>query len=287
MNIAHLILAHNNPQQLLRLVNRLQHKDADFYIHIDKKTDITPFLSIGQQKNVTLLRNRIAIKWGAYSMIEATLSGFEAILQAHKNYGYINLLSGNDYPLVTTQALHTFFAKHPNKAFTEFYAIDSVWTEAVPRLTKYYFTNYNFKGSVLLETVVNKVMPPRKMPNQLVPVGRSQWFTITLQHVQYIVDYLNKNKHVQRFFAHTWGSDEIVIQTILFNSPYKKDMVNNNLRYIDWSDGNASPKTFTYTDAATLLKSQKLFARKFDLNTDAQILNLLDKEANQYVNIVI
>ena len=34
MKIAHLILTHNNPLQLERLVKRLRHNDADIYIYI-------------------------------------------------------------------------------------------------------------------------------------------------------------------------------------------------------------------------------------------------------------
>jgi len=82
---------------------------------------------------------------------------------------------------------------------------------------------------------------------------------------------LQKNKNVKRFFQFTWGSDEIIFQTILYNSIYREDMVNDNLRYIDWSAGQASPKTFTIEDAPTLLNSGKLFARKFNQNTDNTI----------------
>jgi hypothetical protein len=36
MKLAHLILAHNQPKQLERLLKRLQHNNADIYIHLDK-----------------------------------------------------------------------------------------------------------------------------------------------------------------------------------------------------------------------------------------------------------
>jgi len=38
------MLVHANPSQLQRLINRLAHPDADFYIHVDLKADISPFL---------------------------------------------------------------------------------------------------------------------------------------------------------------------------------------------------------------------------------------------------
>ena len=44
MKYAYLILAHNNPQQLERMLNMLQDPAAEFYIHVDKKSDIRTFV---------------------------------------------------------------------------------------------------------------------------------------------------------------------------------------------------------------------------------------------------
>ncbi len=276
MKIAHLILTHANPLQLKRLIQRLAHTDADFYIHVDLKTDINPFLSISSE-NIKFIEKRIGVHWGAYSIVQATVNSFEEILKADKKYDYINLLSGQDYPLKSTVAIHQFFENNPGKAFMHTLSVANEWQEAIPRLTKYHLSNYHFAGKHAVEKWLNILLPSRKMPNNLVPVGRSQWFTITAEHAQYIVTYLHENKNVRRFFELTWGSDEIVFQTILFNSIYQKDMVNDNLRYIDWSEGKASPKTFTIVDLPILLNSGKLFARKFNESVDVAILDEFDK----------
>ncbi|WP_435357019.1 beta-1,6-N-acetylglucosaminyltransferase [Emticicia sp. SJ17W-69] len=276
MKIAHLILTHANPLQLKRLIQRLAHPNADFYIHVDLKTDIKPFISINSE-NIKFIKNRISVHWGAYSIVQATVNSFEEILNSNHKYDYINLLSGQDYPIKSTAAIHHFFENNPGKAFMHTLSVADEWQEAIPRLTKYHLCNYHFAGKHLVEKYLNILLPSRKMPNDLVPVGRSQWFTITGEHAQYIVAYLQENKNVRRFFELTWGSDEIVFQTILFNSIYQKDMINDNLRYIDWSEGKASPKTFTMADLSTLLHSGKLFARKFNANVDAAIFDELDK----------
>lgn len=277
MRIAHLILTHANPVQLERLINRLTHPDADFYIHVDLKADISPFLFL-TSKQVKLITNRVGVYWGAYSIVQATVNSFEEILASSVKYDYINLLSGQDYPLRSTEEIHTFFEQNPNKAFMHTLSVATEWQEAIPRVKKYHLSNYQFSGRHLLEKYMNMILPKRKMPNNLIPVGRSQWFTITSEHVEYIITYLQQNKKVKRFFELTWGSDEIVFQTILFNSPYQKNMINDNLRYIDWSEGNASPKTFTINDLPNLLNSGKLFARKFNPIVDEDVLNALDME---------
>ena len=135
----------------------------------------------------------------------------------------------------------------------------------------------NFPGKHKVLGMINKLAPKRKMPLNLVPVGRSQWFTITPACAGYIVDYVRQHKQVERFFKMSWAPDEMIFQTILYNSPWKKDMVNDNLVYVDWSNGGASPKVLTMADADALDRSAKLFARKFNPEIDTEILDHLDK----------
>ncbi len=276
MRSAYLILVHNQPQQLKRLIEKLTCPAVDFYVHVDRKTNAEEFTQSIQLPNVFFIKKREKVYWGAYSIVQATVNGFEEIIQSGINYNYISLLSGQDYPMQSNASIEAFFKLNPDKAFMEFYSVEDVWKEAVPRLRKYYLTNYPFIGSTRIEMIINKFLPSRKTPGNLVVVGRSQWFSITLEHVKYIVHFLKTNKRITRYFRFTWGNDEFVFQTILFNSSFKEQMVNNNLRYIDWSEGAPSPKTFTIADAEQLLQSDKLFARKFNQDVDTEILNLLD-----------
>jgi hypothetical protein len=275
--IAHLILVHNNPIQLARLINRLQHPDADIYIHVDGKANAGQFLFLAQTPQVYLIKSRVKVYWGSYSIVQATVNSFAEILQTNRNYNYINLLSGNDYPIKSTRQIHEFFDHHPGKIFMEYVTTDSDWWQKIKtRVTKYHLTDFHFPGCYYAQTLLNKVLKNRKMPSSLVFVGRSQWLTITPQSAQYVVNYLRDNPHIRRFFRFTWGSDEIAIQTILYNSAFKDQIENNNYRYIDWSEEKASPKTLTMADADTLINSPCLYARKFDLSASPEIFNYLD-----------
>ena len=276
MKIAHLILTYANPVQLKRLIDSLAHPDADFYVHVDLKTDIEPFLPLANS-HVFFVNNRVKVYWGAYSIVQATVNSFYEILASRKKYDYVNLLSGQDYALKSADTIHEFFGRQTGKAFMDALLIDTEWREALPRLRKYHFVNYHFSGRYVLEKTLNLFAPARKMPNNLIPVGRSQWFTMSLKHIRFIVEYLQKHPEVQKFFELTWGADEIIFQTILYNSQYRDDIVNDNLRYIDWSEGKASPKTFTMDDFQPLMDSGKLFARKFSLKESAELLDELDK----------
>ena len=46
----------------------------------------------------------------------------------------------------------------------EYYSVTNEWTEAVPRLTEYHLTNYNFPGKYLVQKWMNKLLPARRMP---------------------------------------------------------------------------------------------------------------------------
>lgn len=278
MKIAHLILAHSDPQQLGRLIDRLQHKDAFFFVHIDKKTAIEPFTFLAAKQQVYLLENRVDVQWGAYSIVQATTNGFREIVDSGLKIGYVNLLSGADYPLKRTEEIHQFFETNKGQLFMEFYSVANEWKEAIPRLTEYHLTNYSFPGKYHVQRWLNRLTPVRKMPDKLVAVGRSQWFSIPTEAVRYILDYLKSHPKVERFFKLTWAPDEIIFQTILFNSKWKEKMVNNNLRYIVWGQGKASPDTFTEKHASELFASEALFARKFAMLKHPEILDALDRK---------
>jgi hypothetical protein len=276
MKIAHIILAHAQPGQLQRLIKKLSHPDADCYIHIDAKSNVMEFAPLQNMSNVHFIQKRVKVAWGSYSMVQATLNAFEQIIASGIQYDYINLLSGQDYPLNEASFIHQYFALHSGKQFMEFYSIYDTWHEAIPRIAQYHLINYNVPGKYKLGQVINKLMPVRRMPNGLEPVGRSQWFTITLPAVKYIVSYLQDYPKVIRFFKLTWAPDEFIFQTILYNSDFKQDMVNDNLRYIDWSEAKPSPKTLTLADSPALEQSECLFARKINLDTDKALADAID-----------
>jgi hypothetical protein len=279
MKLAHFILAHNKPEQLSRLVSRLAHPDVFIFIHVDKKADIKNFEELlVQSKNVIFITKRIDIIWGSYRMVEATIEGFKEILEYPVQFDYINILSGQDYPLQKPISFLQFLQENPGKAFmhTEDMALE--WKEAVPRISRYHFVNLKVPGKYQIEKYVNKVMPTRKIPGGLIGVGRSQWFAFTPAHARYCIDALQKHPLLRRFFKFTWGADEFVFQTLLYNSLFRDDMVNNNYRYVDWSEGNPNPKTLGILDFELITQAKAFFARKFDQDIDSIVLDKIDKQ---------
>jgi len=279
MKLAHLILAHNNPLQLERLVKRLNHADADVYIHLDAKADVASYDHIKGLPGTFFVTKRVNVAWGEYSVIQATLNGLAEILANGKTYTHINLLSGNDYPLKNNEDIHNFFFANTGKTFMWYELIYDDWVHGQARMNNYYFGEYGFPGRHHLASLANKILSKRKLPGNLTAYGRAQWLTITPESAEYVIRYIKDNPAVERFFKMTWAVDEVFFQTILCNSPLRETLVNDFLRYVVLQP-DFRPATLTMADADALISSGKFYARKFDINVDSKIFDYLDSKTH-------
>ena len=285
MKLAHLILAHRDPELLERLVRTLQHENADIFIQLDKKANIGDFKYIENIGNTRFISNRVNVGWCCYSTIDATLKGFEEILLLKNVYSHINLMSGQDYPLKPVELIQEHFFANPDTTFMHTASIaDNEWDDGKARFTKYSFGDFNIPGKYQLQAFVNAILPPRRLPNGLKPYGRSQWLTITPVCAQYVIDYLKNNPRVKRYFETVWAVDEVFFQTILVNSPYKDTLVNYNLRYIEL-DAGKRPINYTMADADKLTQTEALFARKFDKAVSTEVLDYIDSIITAHVKV--
>jgi hypothetical protein len=285
MRVAHLILTYTTPLLTERLINRLSHAQFDFYIHVDNKYSIEPYLYLKKYPHVYFIKKRVDVRWAAYNTIKATFSGIKEIAASGIKYDYINLISGQDYPIKSTEYIYDFFVKNKGKQFISYQSIEHQWLEALPRITRYHLTNFTFRGRHRLEQIINWFTPKRKLPNDLVPYGKAMFWMLTADRAMYVVNYVESRPKLERFFNFTWGSDEFVFQTILMNSPYKDELVNNDYRYIDWSQGGTHPKVLGIEDLDKLKASDDLFARKFSTNINHDLLDELDRTDNLAIAI--
>jgi hypothetical protein len=280
MLVAHVILAHKNPLQVRRLILSLTHPESLVILHIDKKIDINQFCKVLALPDVHFVKKRVSVTWGGFSQISAVVNSFKELINIAPDVQYINLLSGQDYPITPIKDFHDFLTDNPGRAYMEFLAFDHPWVIAAgERFNKYHFSDVNFLGKYRLEKLVTRILPKREFPEKFRLVGKSQWFTVDNACVKYILDFVAEKKSLYRKFKYTWGADELVFQSIIYNSPLKEKLINNNLRYIDWSENQSSPKTITVKDKEKLMESNAFFARKFDMNIDADILDFLDNKS--------
>jgi hypothetical protein len=289
LRVAHLIVAYKDPELVERLVKALtKHEDFDCWIHIDKKTKISDYNRLKKLPRVRFVKKRVTVHWASFSCIKALINSLDEIIESDKQYDFVNLLSGQDYPIKSSQHIHDFLSTNMGKSFISFESEPSPWWDhAVIRFTKYHFTDFTFKGKTRLERLLNQIMPDRKFLMSYSFYGGpcTSYWTLSMHAAKYVHNFLKGNKKLLQFCKYTWAPDEFLIPTILMNSYLNETVVNCHTRYIDWSLGGARPGILTTKDFCSLKKSRQLFARKFDLKIDAGILNLIDSELlNEYEN---
>ncbi len=276
MKFAIIIVTYTSLRQTKRLIERLNNGQFDFYIHLDKKIDIETHRELFDVPNVYFVTNRIDIKWAGYSTAEAALSSIRQIAASGIKYDFVNLITGQDYPIKSVEHISNFLQENIGKEFILYQYFDTEWPEANSRIEKYHFTDMTFSGRHRLEKIVNFFTPKRKFPLDMRLCGKETFWTLSLDCAVYIVDFIDRNPKLSNFLRYTWGSDEFIYQTIIMNSHFKDKVVNKNYRYIHWPPGSSRPKVLTTEDYEKIIASDSLFGRKFDIDTDENIFNLLD-----------
>lgn len=280
MRIAHIIAAHKNPAQLERLIRAMDHPNFDFFIHLDKKVDIAPYLYLERIDQVFFIKDRTVCNWGGFSFVEATMKSIDEIQQTGVAYDFINLISAQDYPIKPSDVIYDFFSRNKGNSFISFDNSRDTdwWKDAENRYKVFHFTDIDFKWKYVVQKIANRLSPERKFPVTLDLYGgnKSCWWTITMDCAVYLSTYFKAHPKLNSFLRLTWGSDEFIVASILMNSPYKDSLVNENYRYIDWSNGEAHPRILTIEDYDAIIQSRMLFARKLDLASGTLLMDRID-----------
>lgn len=286
MKKAYLILAHKNLNHLSRLIDRLDDGNSTFYIHLDLKTPLpSNYGELAKRAHVRLIK-RIATRWGGFSLVEATLNGLTEIRDSHIQYDAISLLSGQDYPIKTNAEIDRYLKNSRFSVFLDYFPLPNFdrWPAGgTYRYKKYFFGISPFhlffsKAINLISTYIPALA--RKLPSNLKPYAGSQWWTIDHYALNYMVDYIAENPEYLSFHKFTFAPDELFFHIILLNTKddrLKKRISNDNLRYMRWIKlDNAHPEILTVKEFDQIASSPALFARKFDPQKDAAVIDLID-----------
>ena len=113
VRIAYLILAHKNPEAINKMISALDYPGVDFYLHIDKKSNIIS--DIKTNSNIFFTSNRIDTKWGHISLVESMLELMRSVKESKRGYDYVWLISGQDYPIKSNEYIQDFFANNRDR----------------------------------------------------------------------------------------------------------------------------------------------------------------------------
>lgn len=281
MKIAYIILCHKSPNQINGLISSLNRNDSDFYIHIDKKSDIKK--QINKADNIKVLDDskRVDIKWGQSSMVEATFNAIETIIGSKNKYDYVWLISGQDFPIKSRGYIIEYLERNKGANFIEVIKNPNTHKRYLKRTSLYYpkwIVNNKTWIKVLKRIYIeitggyNRNFIKRKNSTGMEFYFGSQWWAFTYDFIKYVFDFYKENPEKIRYFENTIIPDESLFQTIIMNSQYK-DTVMDYLTYVNWESNKRNPKTLSINDIDELRSSKYLLARKFDEEVDKDILN--------------
>jgi hypothetical protein len=243
VRIAYLILAHDQPAHLQRLVARLSAPGAAFFVHIDAKSDLAAFAALAPA--VTFCQRRVNGAWGDISLVEATLELMRCAASGPGGFDRYVLLSGACYPLYTPADIGAFFERHRTTEFIETFALPDVrYGKPLERITQVSIR----KGKPLrrfrwpLQNFLNRVLPLRDYRKVLKGelVTGSQWWCLSGDAVKYVLEMTAREPQVYRFCKFVDCPDEFYFQYVLWNSPFRAS-ISHSLTFTRWSPGKTGP----------------------------------------------
>jgi len=251
MKRAYLILAHNDPNHLKKMIMSLGEKN-DYYVHLDNKSDISDFSSL-LKENVFFIKQRINISWGGFSMVEAMLELIKAALNSE-------IISGNDYPIKNEKIIDEFFERYSkNEIIRAYYITGNLCPHCAEKIERKWFFDNKFKNPKLKKiyrSIKNSFVQFRKKSLYVninsvpckVAYG-SQWFALTNECAEYVISTVNNNPNLINYFKHSLAPDEMFFHTIIFNSRFSENTIMNGIEEYspEWHLNN-----YTYIDTTEL-----------------------------------
>ncbi|MBL0370982.1 hypothetical protein JJB09_02980 [Rhizobium sp. KVB221] len=272
--ITFIILAHENAELVSDLARLLTGFDAHAHavIHYDLKSPAAEFSKLKEQfagsNRVHLVRERIKCGWGDFSLVEATLRALRLIRDKQIDSDRVMLVSGVCMPIRPLAELSAFLDSHPDREFIEAY--DSSWVSGGMREDRYRYHHIcnqrNHPALFKSLYVTQKTLRlKRKLPPGLVPRFGSQWWTLTWSLCARMLDFLDRNPGIYKFFKTTWIADELVFQTLVYHFVPPGNVTGHSLTFYQFNEGGL-PLVFSDRHMPLLDSIPRFFARKIDPN---------------------
>lgn len=310
--IGFVILSHDNPQQLRRLVdtlNRLYDRPPIACHHDFSQTQLDP----SDYANVHFVTPHVKTGWGQWSLVQATLLGIR-LLYAEADPDWFMLTSASDYPVADPDDMLGDLASSKADVLMDYRMIPAQGDAREVDGAAACLSHHGVEGNVRLARIrylrsILKIPVPRNDARQrrhdarrdwrigaftasfafrspLSPfrgdfhcyVG-SQWFTARREVARLLLEHSRKSRRLAHYLRWRIVPDEVYFQSLLCNDDrFRIDP--DPRRYADWGAGGAHPKWMNVERVEAADKARAHFARKF--RHDSEILDQLDRRFGQY-----
>lgn len=258
---AYLIMAHKVDHVLMTLLKMIDNNYNDVYIHFDLKSkgNLNVLKGVLEHSPLVFVK-RVKVYWGHISQCHAMYTLWEEAYERGP-YNYYHLISGVDLPIQRQSEIRRFFAVNSGRNFVGFSP------NKLPEKYNYHYFHPKYRGAVLLQSLLHRFEKAIGMKNKLFTkymLQRGcQWSSLTNEAVSIL---LGHKKEFLSALRYANCPDEIITQTILYNSKLKDSIYDMNdefrscMRLIDWNRG--TPYTYTLDDFKEINTSDRIFCRK-------------------------
>lgn len=299
MKFAFLILAHEDPEHLRRLIHALDDPHFDVYVHVAAKAELKDYNFETYQlrhSRLTVLEERFTTYWGDMSLVEVMLALYRRAFE-DGNYDRYITLSGLDYPLKSNAEILEALGD-PNR---EFIQARPLGKDLAFKIRGLYIWKYHILARIALHLVIHYHIPmhPEKLRIRKGDRAKSavyfssQWHALSGACVEYLLKTLEENPKIERFFRYAYAPDELLIPTILCNSPFADRMIPLHdcddfeelfaalpvLHHLRRERQNVV--VFREEDYQELICSGKLFCRKVRTGISDGLLDKIDQYRNK------
>ncbi|MBZ2206829.1 beta-1,6-N-acetylglucosaminyltransferase [Massilia soli] len=273
-----LIHAHKDLGQLNALVGQLAHDGLILYVHVDAKSALDVARIDPRARQV---RRRIAVHWGDWSQVRATLNSLAEIVAAVPAFDKVVFISAQDYPLLSNEALIAALDAARGSELLECAAIGPQGWACQERYQYFHWPRggrlARLAGKLLLRSM-RALGWRRAMAAGMRPFGGSCWWALSRPCIEMILQRIQAQPSIEAYFRTVACPDEMFFQTLVMDSPFASRVVSNNFRFIRWPDGGArNPKILDAGDFDEIARSGAQFCRKLDAAGSAGLLPLLER----------
>ncbi|MEZ5819079.1 MAG: beta-1,6-N-acetylglucosaminyltransferase [Hyphomicrobiaceae bacterium] len=309
MSIAFLIHSHKALDQIARLCTAIDNGLTDKFVAIshngtrEERDRIATFQGV----------NRVVPAVGGrsqFGLIDGLLSELRRLERERHPYEWFVVLSGQDYPI---RPLHDMAEELSASEYDGyFHHFDTTQPRSIPAHlinwpdhevdTRFHFRHtllkrdtprwlraavslprraLNTSNSYRIHTGFGLTFGHRASETPFSPsfrlFGGNAWMTIRRTAADAILRFIDDRPDITNYFRRVVTPDEVFLQTILANQPSLK-LSNSELRYYDCTAAFLGQmKTFGADDLPGVLASGCYFARKFDIDRDPGIFDVIDE----------
>lgn len=291
MMIGFVLLSHQNPQQLARLVRTLNRLYGDPPIACHHDTSQSPLDLRDFPGNVSFVTPSVRTGWGKWSVVEATLAALR-LLYDKADPDWFALLSAADYPIASAEHVRAELAASRADALLDYRDAGADPETAAARFgprnpslghfeapgnrdmlrsrymgAELWLPIVRFAGAGGARLGRHTIHLPFDAPGH--PFAGDfrcfygdHWFTASRTAAAALLAPTVRERKLQQHLRRRASADECYYQSVLCNRA-ELTIQRDSRRFAKWNGGGAHPATLTTGDLDEMLASKAHFARKF------------------------